>query len=47
MIFDDWFIFKGRSDRGEQRAFHEWKERHKLDLKQFIPGTAMSFMVQR
>lgn len=47
LIFDDWFLFQGRSDRGEQRAFAEWKERHKLDLKQFIPGTAMSFMVQR
>jgi hypothetical protein len=47
LIFDDWFIFRGRSDRGEQRAFYEWKERHRIQLKEFIPGTAMSFMVQR
>ena len=31
----------------EQKAFYEWKERHRIDLKEFIPGTAMSFMVQR
>jgi hypothetical protein len=47
LIFDDWFIFRGRSDRVEQRAFHEWQERHRIQVKQFIPGTAMSFMVQR
>jgi O-methyltransferase len=47
LIFDDWFLFKGRNDRGEQRAFYEWKERHKIHTKEFIPGTAMSFMIQR
>ena len=47
LIFDDWWIFKGRSDRGEQRAFHEWQERHKIKAQVFIPGTAMSFMIQR
>ena len=46
LIFDDWFLFRGRSDRGEQRAFNEWKERHGVKLKEFIPGTAMSFMVE-
>jgi O-methyltransferase len=24
LIFDDWFLFKGHPDRGEQRAFREW-----------------------
>jgi hypothetical protein len=47
LIFDDWWIFKGRSDRGEQRAFNEWQERHKINARTFIPGTAMSFMIQR
>ena len=47
IIFDDWFLFRGRSDRGEQRAFDEWQDRHALKLKPFIPGTAMSFMVER
>lgn len=47
LIFDDWFLFKGRSDRGEQRAFAEWKERHNINAKPFIPGTAMSFMIER
>ncbi len=24
LIFDDWFVFKGHSDKGEQRAVKEW-----------------------
>jgi hypothetical protein len=24
LIFDDWYAFRGRPDRGEQRAFNEW-----------------------
>lgn len=24
MIFDDWFLFRGRPDQGEQKAFNEW-----------------------
>jgi O-methyltransferase len=47
VIFDDWWIFRGRPDRGEQRAFYEWKERHGIQTREFIPGTAMSFIVQR
>jgi O-methyltransferase len=47
VIFDDWWIFRGRSDRGEQRAFYEWKERHGITATEFIPGTAMSFIIQR
>ena len=47
LIFDDWWIFKGRSDKGEQRAFNEWQEKHKINARVFIPGTAMSFMIQR
>lgn len=47
VIFDDWFLYRGRDDRGEQRAFYEWRERHRIHTKEFIPGTAMSFMIQR
>jgi len=47
LIFDDWWIFKGRADRGEQRAFREWQEKHKIQAREFIPGTAMSFMINR
>jgi O-methyltransferase len=47
LIFDDWWIFKGRSDRGEQRAFREWQEKYKIQAREFIPGTAMSFMINR
>lgn len=47
IIFDDWWIFKGRKDRGEQRAFYEWQERHQIQAREYIPGTAMSFMIHR
>jgi len=26
IVFDDWFCYHGRPDRGEQRAVHEWLE---------------------
>lgn len=29
IIFDDWFCFKGRRDRGEQKAFYEWLNKNK------------------
>ena len=45
--FDDWWIFKGRRDKGEQRVFYEWKERHNIQCSEFIPGTAMSFIIHR
>ena len=47
LIFDDWWIFGGRKDRGEQQAFYEWKARHRISTREFMPGTAMSFVVQR
>ena len=28
LIFDDWYCFRGRPDRGEQRACAEWLERN-------------------
>ncbi|MBI3825231.1 MAG: class I SAM-dependent methyltransferase [Candidatus Rokubacteria bacterium] len=28
LVFDDWFCFRGDPDRGEQRAFREWLQRH-------------------
>ncbi len=28
IIFDDWFVFRGSPDHGEQRAFKEWLEQH-------------------
>ena len=28
IVFDDWFLFKGNPDRGEQRAFREWLVKH-------------------
>ncbi len=26
IIFDDWYLFRGNPNLGEQRAFHEWKK---------------------
>lgn len=28
LVFDDWFCFRGRPDRGEQRACAEWLSQH-------------------
>lgn len=28
LIFDGWFCYKGNPNRGEQRAFREWLEKH-------------------
>ncbi len=28
IVFDDWFLFRGSPDRGEQRAFREWLRKH-------------------
>lgn len=35
IIFDDWFCYYGRADRGEQRAFAEFRDRH--PELQFVP----------
>lgn len=36
MLFDDWFIYRGRADKGEQKAFHEWKQRSGLVFQQYF-----------
>ena len=28
ILFDDWDLYRGHPDRGEQRAFGEWRQRH-------------------
>lgn len=28
IIFDDWYIYRGNPNMGEQRAFREWREAH-------------------
>lgn len=36
LIFDNWFLFKGHPDRGERRAFTEWKALHpELQVSEF------------
>lgn len=29
IVFDDWFLFKGNPNKGEQRAFREWLVKHR------------------
>jgi O-methyltransferase len=48
VIFDDWFSFKGREDRGEARAFHEWLARNpSLKATEYhkVGRTMMSFIM--
>jgi hypothetical protein len=36
LIFDDWFLFKGNPNRGEQRAFSEWlRENPHITVSEF------------
>lgn len=28
LLFDNWFLFRGHPNRGERRAFEEWREKH-------------------
>jgi hypothetical protein len=46
IVFDDWYCYHGRPDRGEQRAFQEFRARYP-DLK-FVPhmrtSVAQSFI---
>lgn len=39
LCLDDWNLYKGRSDRGEKRAFYEWKESvgDKFIFEDFLP----------
>jgi hypothetical protein len=37
LIFDDWFAFRGRPNRGEQQAFNEWLEANpQLTVTEFL-----------
>jgi O-methyltransferase len=49
VIFDDWFSFKGRLDRGEARAFKEWLAKNSsIQATQYhmVGRTMMSFIMQ-
>ncbi len=48
LVFDDWFLYRGRADKGEQRAFAEWRERNpKLQVTELHRSTTVSFQVHR
>ena len=49
LIFDDWFSYKGRLDRGEARAFNEWlgnNPRLRANEYHRVDRTIMSFIMQ-
>lgn len=36
LMFDDWFIYRGRPDRGVQKAFHEWVGQSGLMVQEYF-----------
>jgi hypothetical protein len=46
IVFDDWFCFHGDPEKGERRAFREFRERHpELRFEQFLrTGEAQAFI---
>ena len=49
LIFDDWFSYKGRTDRGEAKAFYEWLLKNpsfKANKYHNTSRTMMSFIMQ-
>lgn len=49
-IFDDWFLFKGNPNKGEQKAFREWLEKNpSLAASEFyrFPWGGNSFIIHR
>ncbi len=48
LVFDDWFLYRGRADKGEQRAFAEWREQHpQFRVTELHRSTTVSFQVHR
>lgn len=47
IVFDDWWLFKGHPERGEQRAFREWTEANQIRYSEFFKTTAVSFIIHR
>ena len=48
LVFDDWFCYQGRTDRGEQQACREWLARNpQIELIEYWrePPQPMSFIV--
>jgi hypothetical protein len=46
LVFDDWFCFHGDPEKGERRAFREFRERHpELRFEEFLrTGEAQAFI---
>jgi len=36
LMFDDWFCFRGRPDKGVRRAYYEWSERVNLTFTEYF-----------
>lgn len=46
LVFDDWFCFHGDPDRGERRAFREFRERHpEIRFEDFFHSSEAKAMI--
>lgn len=46
LVFDDWFCFCGDPERGERRAFREFRERHpRLRFEDFLQGSEVKAFI--
>ena len=49
IIFDDWYLYEGRDDQGQRKAFNDWlKKNPKFSCEEFIrvPGHLNSFLMK-
>ena len=48
IVFDDWWLYRGRPEAGEQRAFAEWLAEHpQWRATELFRGTTVSFLLHR
>jgi O-methyltransferase len=48
VVFDDWWLYRGRPDKGEQRAFAEFRAAHpELRFVELLKSMTVSFLVHR
>lgn len=46
LVFDDWFCFCGDPERGERRAFREFRQRHpRLRFEDFVQGSEVKAFI--
>ena len=48
IVFDDWWLYRGNPNRGEQRAFREWLDANpSITVSEFYKMSTVSFVVHR